>query len=167
MRRFPFYRVNPKNNRAYWIPTKSMKAAGFASIALGLDGPEARELAAEWTAKWTAERRRRKARAGCKLEYVYFVLVRDRMKIGYSQKPLARVSKISGGAHDAITSAVIVRGTKSDEKRLHERFNAYRTNGEWFVAARVLRLSMVRSAMVGAVVHDGSPASERPELEAA
>lgn len=55
----PYYVVRDRHGKrlAYWQPTKRMKAAGFALVALGEPGPAAWALAEEWNAKWQAHRR--------------------------------------------------------------------------------------------------------------
>ena len=58
-----FYTVYP-NGRAYWQCSRQMKALGFRPIALGPDGPEAREIAQLWNLRWDQLRGpRRRARA--------------------------------------------------------------------------------------------------------
>jgi hypothetical protein len=52
----PHYVVR-KGKHAYWCPTKKMKAAGFALIRLGHDGPEAKAAAWQWEARWQAFRK--------------------------------------------------------------------------------------------------------------
>lgn len=49
------YKVK-RNQRAYWEPTAKMKLAGFQSVPLGPDGPEAIMLAERWNARWDASR---------------------------------------------------------------------------------------------------------------
>jgi integrase len=51
-----YYRVR-RNRRAFWEPTPEMKAAGFQSVPLGQDGPQAFQLAEEWNRRWDAARR--------------------------------------------------------------------------------------------------------------
>lgn len=46
-----------KKGRGYWQPTPAMKAAGFHLVRCGPDGPEARTIALEWSARWDAHRR--------------------------------------------------------------------------------------------------------------
>lgn len=46
-----------RNRRAYWEPTAEMKKAGFVSVALGPDGPEAFRLAEVWNQRWDDFRR--------------------------------------------------------------------------------------------------------------
>ncbi len=93
--------------------------------------------------------------------YVYFVCVGSRIKIGFSKRPLTRTAEIAQQAAEKFGSVVIVRGSRSDERRLLDRFRAYQSRGEWFVASRPIRLTMTRSAAAGEVVHDGIEESEK------
>lgn len=159
----PYYWVNPKNNRAYWKPNKRMMGHGFGSVALGYAGPEAEALAQQWTERHRAARREDPLALGARLssrtdeqQYVYFLQVTDRIKIGASKRPFLRLQDLAAGAHGPVGRVVVVRGTPRDEKRLHDRFSAYRSGGEWFVASRPLILTMGRCASAGVVVHDGT-----------
>jgi len=51
------YVVKRKTRQAFWQPTKRMKALGFCSVPLGVDGPDAWALAEEWNRRWDATRR--------------------------------------------------------------------------------------------------------------
>lgn len=48
--------VVKRNNRAFWMPTPKMKRAGFSSVPLGPDGPEAWAKAEELNGQWDAVR---------------------------------------------------------------------------------------------------------------
>lgn len=50
------YRVK-RNWRAWWEPTKKMRALGFYSVPLGRDGPAAWAQAEEWNRRWDKTRR--------------------------------------------------------------------------------------------------------------
>jgi hypothetical protein len=157
--RIPYYRVQPKNGRAYWCPTPSMRTLGFEVTALGTDGPEARAKALALTAKWRDARKRvpaaRRPRARRRTRwYVYFLRAGDRIKIGVSWKPFSRLADLAGSAHASVSTVVIVPGTRADERRLHRLFDAYRTNGEWFKAAAPLLTTMARCAMTGVIADD-------------
>ena len=169
----PYYRVNPANKRAYWCPSWRMRKFGFEVRALGVDGPEARQLSQEWTAKWHAARKEPSGTLGpwkppepakqppepnSKKQYVYFLRVGERIKIGVSRSPLSRLHTILEYATDRFTQAVIVRGNRSDENRLHRRFKNYQSRGEWYRACRPLQLTIMRCAAAGAVVHDEAEA---------
>lgn len=45
-----------RRGRAFWQPTKKMRELGFASVPLGLPGPDAVKLAAQWNQRWDATR---------------------------------------------------------------------------------------------------------------
>ena len=161
----PYYRVHAKNNRAFWCPSRNMRRQGFSVMALGFDGPEARARAAELNTEWQALRSangyeptlapRGLSRA---LHYVYFVRIEDRIKIGFSRRPLSRLPDVVAGAPGPLGAAIVVRGTAIDERRLLDRFHRYRIRGEWFMAVRPLLLTMTRSTMAGRVVHDDDSA---------
>jgi hypothetical protein len=51
-----YYVVKP-SGRAYWRPTRRMRARGFHLVPLGLDGPAAWAHAEEWNRKWQAVRK--------------------------------------------------------------------------------------------------------------
>lgn len=61
--------------------------------------------------------------------WVYFVRYRDRVKIGYSIQPKARIQQ-----HPVDEVLAIVPGEPIDEKRAHAAFAHLRENGEWFRA---------------------------------
>lgn len=174
----PYYRVNAKNGHAYWSPTKPMTAIGFHHVSLGPAGPQAEELARTWNARWYEAKKEDAAVLGMRRvrvvtktlkgdrkrtggHYVYFLQAADRVKIGTSFSPLRRAQEIAGAAPGRLTRLLIVAGTGTDEKRLHARFKAYRTGGEWFVASRPLMLTLARCAAAGCVVHDDA----KPETE--
>ncbi|WP_139198804.1 hypothetical protein [Devosia sp. YR412] len=53
----PPHYVLRKGKYAYWMPTPSMKAMGFQTVALGLHGPEAKALAYQWEARYQKARK--------------------------------------------------------------------------------------------------------------
>jgi hypothetical protein len=46
-----------KRGKAFWQPTKSMRALGFYSVPCGNDGPAAWAIAEQWNARWDRTRR--------------------------------------------------------------------------------------------------------------
>lgn len=160
--RIPYYWVNPKNGRAYWKPNKRMSARGFNCVSLGPAGEAAERRAQAWNERWQVSRKEDKTALGVRLDrskpgasqFVYFLQIGERVKIGTSRKPLKRVQEIASGLHAPIQRLVIVVGTRADELQLHDRFSAYRTGGEWFVASRPVILTIGRCAAAGTVIHD-------------
>lgn len=55
--KIPYYVV--KKGNGYWQPTKAMRAAGFAPVRCGRDGPAAWQMAAEWNERWQRHRQGR------------------------------------------------------------------------------------------------------------
>lgn len=159
----PYYVVQ-KNGYAYWGPTKRMRAAGFHHVSLGRAGPEAERQAQDLNERWQEARTQDPTALGVRQvivrpaepgQYVYFLQVGDRIKIGTSRHAFSRVKEIAGSAPARVKRVVIVEGCRADEKRLHSRFASYRTGGEWFVTSRPVLLTLTRSAAAGRVVHDG------------
>jgi hypothetical protein len=150
--------------RGFWCPSRRMRQQGFASVACGEDGNEARALAESWNEKWRAHRTGQSCDGQAPLipsshkevGYIYFLRSGNRVKIGYSRRPFARVSEIRTGMHSAVDSYVFVRGTPADEKKLHRRLAAYRTSGEWFALSGNVKRVMIRSLADGAPHHETS-----------
>lgn len=46
-----------KRGKAFWQPTRAMRAQGFVSVPCGQDGPAAWAVAEEWNARWDKTRR--------------------------------------------------------------------------------------------------------------
>lgn len=168
MSTIPYYWINPKG-RAYWRPNKRMRSLGFGCVSLGIAGEEAEQEARSWNARWQQVRKEDPASLGARgadqapgkpstQHYIYFLQIGDRIKIGISHRPLKRLDALAYAAPSAIKRAVIVTGSRNDERRLHDRFKAYRTRGEWFVLSRPILLTMTRCAAAGHVVHDGDRA---------
>lgn len=171
--KIPYYYVTPKNGRAYWRPNKRMMSLGFGCVALGDAGESAEEQARAWNTKWQTVRRENKAAACARIEraasrqFVYFLQIGDRVKIGTSSKPLIRVREIAASLPGPVKRVVIVEGGRRDELRLHDRFKAYRTGGEWFVASRPILLTIGRCASAGVVIHDRTENERWPQSRSA
>lgn len=74
--------------------------------------------------------------------YVYFIEREpgDYVKIGWAKHgPFVRISELQTGCPDLLTVRAYFRGTREDERRMHQTFADLRGRGEWF--ANVLRLS--------------------------
>lgn len=55
--KIPYYRVPKGKHSGYWLPSKKMKALGFAVVRCGKDGPAAWATAEEWNKRWQAVRK--------------------------------------------------------------------------------------------------------------
>ncbi len=82
--------------------------------------------------------------------YVYFARFADRIKIGFSRNPSARVAELRIAAPDIVLAGSF-RGTEDDEAALHAKFSGLSIGGEWFKAEEsllheiVVRTTSVRS----------------------
>ncbi|MDB5448227.1 MAG: hypothetical protein JWQ97_3544 [Phenylobacterium sp.] len=56
----------------------------------------------------------------------------ERVKIGFSEKPWARLGQIQIGCPTDLTLAAVMDGGRDDEAALHARFSEYHVRGEWF-----------------------------------
>jgi len=54
------------------------------------------------------------------------------IKIGYTQDIKARLSSIQTGHPDILVLLACFPGNTKDERKLHEKFDAFRLRGEWF-----------------------------------
>lgn len=172
--KIPYYRVS-KKGWAYWCPTRRMRDDGFAVQALGPDGAEAREKAELWNARWQVVRRERRVTLGVRrherrerpsratpANYVYFLRSGDRVKIGTSRTPASRLADLAIAVSDPVEQILVVRGSRADEKRLHKRFERFRTRGEWFSVSHALQLLITRCAAAGVVVHEPPHGTDEP-----
>lgn len=162
--KIPYYYVSPKNGRAYWRPNKRMMRVGFGCVALGPAGEEAEQEARGWNVRWQKARTedvlalgKRALGPPSKDQFIYFLQLGDRVKIGVSHRPIRRLGDLTGSASASLKRLVVVIGSRNDERLLHQRFKSYRTGGEWFVASRPLLLAMSRCAAAGHIVHEGEP----------
>ncbi len=67
--------------------------------------------------------------------FVYFIQVGadGPIKIGYSRTdPLRRMGQLRAGCPWELRLVGAIRGTKFDEKRLHEKFSQFKLRQEWF-----------------------------------
>lgn len=65
---------------------------------------------------------------------VYFIQDPDTglIKIGFSTNPYERIRMLTYKAKTLLDVLLVIRGPKTLEKRLHQRFNPIRVQGEWF-----------------------------------
>jgi hypothetical protein len=64
--------------------------------------------------------------------FVYFVAVRDFIKIGWSENWRSRLANMQTSNPDPIKVLLILARPKSFESEMHELFAAHATRGEWF-----------------------------------
>jgi hypothetical protein len=64
--------------------------------------------------------------------YVYFAKFQDRIKIGHSVNPWARMSELKIAIPD-IELIFVLKGARSLEQDYHNKFNRFRIKGEWFL----------------------------------
>lgn len=86
--------------------------------------------------------------------YVYFLRCGSLVKIGYSNNPFSRVSSLKTGNPEKVTLFLMVPGTRSDERAIHEKLVAHRAQGEWYKLSPAVRALMARAAAYGAPLHD-------------
>lgn len=80
------------------------------------------------------QRRSRRVRKG----WVYFIQAGDKIKIGFSTRPLNRLRDLQTSNPGALEIIGTMQGTKAYEHRLHERFKRFRVRGEWFRSTAAL-----------------------------
>lgn len=85
--------------------------------------------------------------------YVYFLVCGERVKIGFSVRPISRVAALSGAHPDPIELLLVVPGTQDQERNIHMVLAEFRTGGEWFVACRQVLNLMIRCAHARCVVY--------------
>lgn len=66
--------------------------------------------------------------------YVYVARCGDRLKIGTSVQPDKRLRNIETQSGKEFDEVWLIEGNRNLERRLHGRFDDYRTLGEWFKA---------------------------------
>ena len=64
--------------------------------------------------------------------FIYAVKCDGRVKIGWSERPYLRFSKISSDAPAPCEFVGVVPGTREDEKAVHNLLAAHRVHSEWF-----------------------------------
>jgi DNA-binding XRE family transcriptional regulator len=63
---------------------------------------------------------------------IYFVQSNDHVKIGYAINPKYRIRSIQTSHPFKLYPLLVLDGTLIDETKLHDQFQQYRVNGEWF-----------------------------------
>ncbi|MEZ2410488.1 GIY-YIG nuclease family protein [Bosea sp. RCC_152_1] len=146
-RHLPRY-YSERNGRAYWEP-RGVIPAGFESRPLGPASDQAKSRAVEL---YEGMRNARKEIDGPVLTpsrrqgYLYFLMTARFVKIGFSTQPFGRASALKTGLADEMTAFVIIKGKRSDERRLHDEFAGARVRGEWFALNSKLRDAIARAA---------------------
>lgn len=131
---------------ARFAPEDRARYAGLEPPATGLEYLLSREMARP--RKWIEQQR---AEAGLKREqqleemdrlrewaeakrYVYFIRCGERgpIKIGITDKPMARLAGLQTGHFEELRMLGYVEGTIAAEKHWHEMFDYCRLRGEWF-----------------------------------
>lgn len=64
--------------------------------------------------------------------YVYFFRAGNAVKIGFTNNPAERSSKLQTACSERAFMVKFVKGTTRTEREFHQRFAEYRLNGEWF-----------------------------------
>ena len=69
---------------------------------------------------------------------IYFLKNNDKVKIGYSNRPLHRISSIQTSNPDTIECLLLIDGGYDKENELQEKFmhSKNRHNGEWFLLSQ-------------------------------
>lgn len=74
--------------------------------------------------------------------FVYFIANRGQgtVKIGFSNDPEKRLIQLQTSNHEQLEILAIIEADEKTEGILHDRFKAYRLNGEWFkLSPEILR----------------------------
>ena len=76
---------------------------------------------------------------------IYCVTAREvnRVKIGFSNDPFGRLSKLQSDSPVALEIERLFAGDTEDEAALHSRFAAHRVRGEWFALVPEITAWMV------------------------
>lgn len=147
--KIPYYVV--KGDRAYWQPNKKLKAMGAQPQPLGPPGDaaitKAQELTLYWRSNGTAMAKRADRVAG----YVYFLMTRELVKIGFSTDPVHRLAELKTAIGDGVPIFCAVEGTLRDEKDLHDRLAFHRAEGEWFRLTPPVRQMIARIVVGGSL----------------
>lgn len=151
-----------RDGRPRWVPGSNLRARGAKGTNLKdtnghwLDMPEAMAAAATLNKQFGVKgeqpvtvniHARRPRRKG----FVYFVVLGDRIKIGFSATPAARFRALDTGAPEEPSLLVAVPGTQRDEYQLHAIFDADRVKGEWFNGSQQLMNLILRCVKARAV----------------
>lgn len=172
-----------RNGRPRWIASPRLRTAGF--VGRDLKGEDGQWLGLEAAMTAAAEinaaagitstlpaPRAFKALERSKQGFIYFLLVGERIKIGFSTTPGARLQNLETGLPEDAAMYVAVRGSLADEYALHQKFSDIRLRGEWFTATtpllnlvlRCVRLRRVTSATSAVRFGEDGTETERRRL---
>ena len=101
-------------------------------------------------------------RADARSGMVYFARSGNRIKIGFSKNPWARVAELRTAAPDIVLLGS-VSGTEDDESAFHVRFKSYCVGGEWFRADDTL-VSQIAVVLTTGVRSPDCSASASPSV---
>ncbi|RUX29445.1 hypothetical protein EOA13_13515 [Mesorhizobium sp. M7A.F.Ca.US.011.01.1.1] len=85
--------------------------------------------------------------------FVYFLLVRDRIKIGFSLQPAQRLKQLATGLADPVDMFAFFRGSRSDEVAIHRTFASHHVSGEWFDASQHILKFLMSCVKERRIVH--------------
>lgn len=63
---------------------------------------------------------------------IYFIKIKNLIKIGYSKNPMKRIKVIRDNNSDEVEILGIMKGTLSKEQELHHKFQKLHYKREWF-----------------------------------
>lgn len=146
-----------RNGRAYWEP-RGVVPPGFEARPLGPASDQAASRAAELYRGMVVARKEidgpvltPSRRQG----YVYFLVTARFVKIGFSTQPFGRASALKTGLAEEMSAFIIVKGTKADERRLHDDFAGSCVRGEWFALNPKLK-DAIATAVSGRIPRGGN-----------
>jgi hypothetical protein len=110
----------------------------------------------------TAQRRSANVPSG---GYVYFIRGGDAIKIGFSKEPPSRLPDLQVANPEKLDLIGAVRGTRKDERELHQMFCHLEIRGEWFRAELEL-IEYINSALADEAWENARPAPSAETLAA-
>jgi len=97
------------------------------------------------------------------LGYVYFIRTTEAIKIGYTKNTPSRFSNLQTSNPETLVFLGATRGTKEDERDLHQMFCHLQIRGEWFRVEEEL-LDYIKSALADDAWERSRPAPSRETL---
>lgn len=138
-----------RDGRPRWIPGPGLRERGFRGRDLKredgtwLSLEEALMAAASINAEAGVATVRRRVVVEPKATtprrgFIYFLLMGEHIKIGFTARPMHRVSDMDTAFSAEIGLYVVVPGTMAEERQLHAMFERERIRNEWFAASQRL-----------------------------